>query len=57
MKKKYIVPTSTSIEFSPESIIAMSFGGETHEVWTNKKDKTNGSIWGSEEEESQGGIW
>jgi hypothetical protein len=56
MKKKYIVPTSTSIEFSPESIIAMSFGGETDEVWTKKKDNSS-NIWGSNQEEEKGGIW
>lgn len=57
MKKAYIKPQTVSITLFPESVIAMSFGGdETDEVWTKKKDNSS-SIWGSNQEEEKGSIW
>lgn len=57
MKKAYIKPQTVSITLFPESVIAMSFGGdETDEVWTKKKDNSS-SIWGDNQEEEKGGIW
>lgn len=56
MKKAYIKPQTVSITLFPESVIAMSFGGETDEVWTKKKDNSS-NIWGSNQEEEKGSIW
>jgi len=59
MKRTYIQPQSIEVSLHTEGMIAASVNigtgnGDAGDAWTNKKGST---IWGSEEEETQGGIW
>jgi len=61
MKKTYIQPQTIVVALHTEGMIAASLGMYDKTVdtsnggqLTNKKGST---IWGSEEEETQGGIW
>lgn len=56
MKKIYIKPETLEVTMRTEGMIAMSMGGETNEVWTNKKEYN--SFWETEDvEEETSGIW
>ena len=59
MKKTYIQPETIVVRLETEGMIAASIGvSETgvggSNAWTNKKES---SIWGSDEEESNGSFW
>ena len=57
MKKTYIKPETLEVTMRTEGMIAMSMGGTTDVVWTNKREPAQ-SFWETEDvEEETSGIW